>query len=311
MRKFLFSILALVQGTMASHAQTVSDFEALSLSKADTYYVNYTSSMHDVGFTNGDAFFSCFYDTSFGGFWSSGFAYSNMTDSVTSGFTNQYSAKAAKGYGGSAKYAAVTTGGGSIKVHLVGSGIGKAVAGFYVCNSTYAYNSMKNGDAFAKKFGGTSGNDSDWFKLTVVGYHNGAVTANHVDFYLADYRSATKYIIKFSLSSSDTSTFGMNTPAFFCMDNFTVNDANASVSNVSSVPIAKVYPNPAKESLVVELNDNVINELSIMDMSGRVVEKTEVNKDRVIINTSTLKAGVYLLQFTGANKTATMRFVKE
>jgi hypothetical protein len=57
-----------------------------------------------------------------------------------------------------------------------------------------------------------------------------------VDFYLADYRSDEDYIInawtwvdltglgavyglEFSLSSSDNSDYGMNTPAYFAMDN--------------------------------------------------------------------------------------------
>jgi hypothetical protein len=37
--------------------------------------------------------------------------------------------------------------------------------GVYVTNTTYAYNSMRDGDMFAKKFGGPTGNDPDWYKL--------------------------------------------------------------------------------------------------------------------------------------------------
>ena len=36
-------------------------------------------------------------------------------------------------------------------------------------NTTYAYYTMLNGNRFAKKFGGASGADPDWFKLTITG----------------------------------------------------------------------------------------------------------------------------------------------
>src|SRR5580704_4574181 len=104
MRKHLLSLFALLLGAIAVHAQVVSTFDDLSLSKADTFYVNYSNPGQNMGFTDGLAYFSYFYDTSYGD-WSSGFAYSNMTDSVHSGYINEYSAKTAIGYGGSDKYA--------------------------------------------------------------------------------------------------------------------------------------------------------------------------------------------------------------
>jgi hypothetical protein len=329
MRKHLLSLFALVLGTTAGHAQTVSDFETLSLSNADTFYVNYSSPGHDVGFTNGLAYFSCVYDTVYGGIWEDGFAYSDRTDSVTSGYTNQYSAKPAKGYNGSNKYAVASTGGGTIKIHLSGTGIGNTVPGFYITNSTYAYNAMRDGYFNAKKFGGTTGNDPDWFKLTVKAYLAGVESSDSVDFYLADFRSANKYIVKdwqwvnllplgnadslsFTLSSSDTAGgFGMNTPAYFCIDNFTVNDASASVSNVTTASVAKVYPNPAKETLNIELNDNAVRQLSITDISGRTVYTENVSSEKMRLNVAALPAGIYLLHLKSDDKTATVRLVKQ
>lgn len=237
MRRFTLTILALVALT-ATYAQTVADYENLSLSKNDTFYVNYSSSGNDVGFDNGLAHFPCVYNSAWGGFWSSGFAYSNMTDSVTSGFTNSYSAKTAKGYNGSSKY--IVANGTSNYVQIINTGKGGFVNGFYLTNSTYAYNSMRDGDAFAKKFGGTSGNDADWFKLVIHGYNNGTMKQDSIEVYLADFRftdNTKDYILKswkwvnllplgkvdsldFTLSSSDVGSFGMNTPAFFCIDNF-------------------------------------------------------------------------------------------
>jgi len=340
MRKHLLSIFAIVLSTMASHAQTISDFEALSLSKPDTFYVNYSHPGHDVGFTDGLAYFSCVYDTGFGSsYWSSGFAYSNMRDSATSGYLNQYAAKAYTGYGGSNKYAVAYAGFSSVKVHLSGVGIGNSVPGFYVTNSTYAYNSMRDGDAFARKFGDSlgigatyaAGHYPDWFKLTIKGYLGGVLKSNSVDFYLADYRSSTKYIVKdwqwvnllplgnldslvFSLSSSDTGMYGMNTPAYFCIDNFTVNDPS-SVSVIVPAPIAKVYPNPAKGDLTIEtspvLSKGEEMKIDILNISGQKVFESVMKENKIVINTSELSPGIYLLQLRGDNKIATVRFVKQ
>ena len=103
----------------------------------------------------------------------------------------------------------------------------QVVDGFFVNNNSYAVSSMCNGDGFAKKFG-----RSDWFKLTVTGL-NGTEAGNSVDFYLAkdgEYVKDWTYVdlselgeidgVIFSMSSSDTGDWGMNTPAYFAMDAF-------------------------------------------------------------------------------------------
>ncbi|MGL4422920.1 MAG: DUF4465 domain-containing protein, partial [Gemmataceae bacterium] len=112
-----------------------------------------------------------------------------------------------------------------------------------ITNTTYAGLSMRDGDSFSKKFGGISGNDPDFFLLTIVGKSVGGQTLGTIDFYLADYRfsnNSQDYIIQewttvnlstlpeqtrrleFILSSTDNGTFGMNTPAYFAMDNLAI-----------------------------------------------------------------------------------------
>jgi hypothetical protein len=111
------------------------------------------------------------------------------------------------------------------------------VAGMYVTNSSYAYLSMMKGDGFAHAF-----RQGDWFLLTAYGFDQDGRQTSQAEFYLADFRStnaANHYIIKdwrwfdllplgrvasiqFVLSSSDYSAYGMNTPAYFCMDKLTL-----------------------------------------------------------------------------------------
>ena len=327
MRTFTLLFSALVLGT-AVKAQTVATFDDLSLPTTDTYYVNYTAFGTNVGFSDGLAFFPCFYDTSGGYTYWNYFAYSNKTDSVTSGYGNQYSAKTAIGYGGSAKYAVAfcsnpVTYAFTMNLPLTGGAVGEPVNGFYITNSTYAYNSMAPGypaEPPAKKF-----DSSDWFLLTVKGYVGGVLTTDSVNFYLADSGNIIKTwewvnllplghvdSLQFSLNSSDTAGgFGMNTPAYFCMDNFTTDQTDASVKNVQSAYIAKVYPNPAVNTLYVDVTDNSIQLLSVTDMAGNVTSTYSVTGNHNEINTSNLAAGMYMLQLSGNGKTASTKFVKQ
>ena len=103
---------------------------------------------------------------------------------------------------------------------------------------------MRDGDSFAKKFGGASVNDGDFFKITLTGYEdvnlNGSSTGA-LDIFLADYRfsdNSEDYIldswtqfeltdlgsarsIGFSFTTTDNGDFGANTPLFVAMDNLT------------------------------------------------------------------------------------------
>lgn len=223
-------------------AAVVSDFENLALAP-NSYWAGATDpsvplyAPNPGGFNSGLATFSN-QMTDWDGFTSwSGWAYSNMTDSVTPGYENQYSVYTGQAQGGNNFGLAYVTGDAA---RIDFSGMVRA-DGFYLTNTTYAVLSMLNGDSFAKKFGGTNGNDVDWLKLTVTGLNGGAASGS-IDFYLADYRfgdNSLDYIVdtwewldlsplgeidamQFAMSSSDSGLFGMNTPGYFAMDNLTV-----------------------------------------------------------------------------------------
>jgi hypothetical protein len=330
---FLLSALLLITGSL--NAQTVATFDDLVLTHPDTFYVNYTAPGSDVGFNDGLAHFPSVYDTGYGDTTWCYFAYSNRTDSVTSGVENQYSAKTATGFGGSANYAVIScfnpvTYANSVIVNLTGAAINHPVSGFYVTNNTYAYNSMRDGDMFSRKF-----HNGDWFKLNVQGYSGGVLKPDSVTIYLADFLfpdTTMNYILKtwqwvnlgslgnvdslqFSLSSTDNSTFGMNTPAYFCMDNFTTDETAGAgalhIANELPLPVAKIYPNPAGNVLYAEILQNSVQLVSITDLSGRIIASWPVTQTRLELNTPDLAPGTYLLQLSGNGKTAGLRFVKQ
>lgn len=338
MLKKLLVIAALLP--FAATAQTVSTFEGHTLPNNDTAYVNYTMPGHDVGFTDGLAYFPCVYDTGFGAqYWSYGFAYSNKHDSVHSGYTNQYAAKTDTGYGPSNKY--VVSYGTRNDIRLLGTARGHSVKGFYVTNSTYAYNAMRDGAFPGRKFGDTTGTNAhlatqgsypDFFKLTVRGYSGGVLKPDSVDFYLADYRSnnsASDYIVKtweyvnllslghvdslqMSLTSSDNHPlYGMNTPAYYCMDNFTTNETDLAVTKPAQLA-AKVYPNPATDILHIAATAD-LRDAVLMDAAGKtVLAATPDANGHVAMSLSAIPAGVYFLQLRAADgRIATTRIVKQ
>lgn len=159
------------------------------------------------------------------------FGYSNQTSTSFESLNDQFHSAAGGGYDGSENFVVAFPQGGSVSV--LNSVDGAVIRGFYITNSAYAVNSMTNGDGFAKVF-----EKGDWFKLTVTGKRADGTTGT-VDYYLADFRSdnaADHYMLdtwqwidlrslgkvtslSFRLTSSDTGTSGMNTPAYFCMDN--------------------------------------------------------------------------------------------
>lgn len=166
-----------------------------------------------------------------------GFGYSQKADITTSGISNQYSVfDGANGTNKFAIYYAPYLGDAFASFP---TGSEYLVSSVSVCNSTYTALSMKNGDSYSKKFGGTTGNDKDWFKMTAIGYNAAGDSVKSVEFYLADYRfddNSKDYIVNkwttfdltslgkinkmtFRFTSTDNSTWGMNTPAYVCLDN--------------------------------------------------------------------------------------------
>jgi len=210
-------------------AEVLTDFEDLAL-EAESYW---NGSDNSGGFVSGDAWFNNNYSTLYHSW--DGFSYSNITDTTTAGMNGQYNAIASGGQGTSANYAVGYVYDTQPRMVLNEQSI---VSGLYITNNNYAYYSMLNGDAFADKFGGTSGNDADWFLLTISGRDELGEITGEVEFYLADYRFAdneSDYIvdswefvdltglglvksIDFGLTSSDTSSGWMNTPAYFAID---------------------------------------------------------------------------------------------
>ncbi len=188
------------------------------------------------GFRSGGAFFEnryTVYDSA--GLWD-GFAYSNRTDTEIPGIEGQYNAIPGSGQGDSQTYGIAFVGWEKPPTFRLSTP--QELRGLYVTNNNYTYYDLIHGSGLSKPFGGETGNDPDWLKLSITGKDTEKNVTGTVDFYLADFRFADNsqdYIVdswkfvdltslgevatlQFTLDSSDTGDWGMNTPAYFCID---------------------------------------------------------------------------------------------
>ena len=160
-----------------------------------------------------------------------GFAYSNVVNTTNPAFTNQYASYPGGGYQSSTYAVAYDEATVTLPVPTV-------VAGFRIANTTYAALTMRDGDQYG--FTEPLASGTGWFATIATGKLAGATTGT-ATFYLADLRGAsppgilatwawfglaslgTVDRIEFSFDGSDRHpTFGLNTPAYFAMDNLTV-----------------------------------------------------------------------------------------
>ena len=320
MRKFYTLITCVMIGVISLQAQIVKDtttFEDLELQPA-SYWNGSDSS---GSFKSGELIFPNHYNPDWGS-WSH-WAYSNMADDTTAGFMNMYSAITAAGVdtpGSSGKNYGLC----NVPIDFMSSetipvamktvdSSSLSVAGLHITNSTYAALSMEYGDDFAKKFGGESGNDPDWFLLSIWGYSNG-ISSDTIEFYLADYRFGDNdldYIVKswewidlsaigkidslmFNLQSSDVGDYGINTPSYFCIDNIIVEKDVSRVFDIKTELNAGIYPNPATGKFRIGLENHKAASIKIIDLQGKIVYADEyyVSDERIHVD---LPAGIYVI----------------
>jgi len=205
------------------------DFESFNTGEDDYYNGDDLAG----SFTIGNVIFPNNYNPDYSSWL--GFSVSSMKDTETRGLANQYSAIFGSGADGSEKYAVFYTFSSDTLEFI----IPQKVTNISVCNSTYVYYSMLEGDSFAKKFGGESGDDPDFFKLVMKGINEAGNPVFESKVNLADYTfdnsnddyisnawtdidlSQAGYIKKIVMSfeSSDVGSFGINTPQYVCIDN--------------------------------------------------------------------------------------------
>ncbi len=321
--KKIYAMAGFILLNAAVQAQNVIDFESYNL--APESYDNGQNANGYFDF-NGTTLTNTYtVDTVWGDYWS-GFAISNVTDDTTAG--EQYGNYTASGANGSSNFAVFSYDG------VINTNAATVqIDSFKITNNTYAAISMRDGDFFGKQFGspndangnpdGTNG--EDFFRVWVIGESFDGSQRDSVEFYLADYRFANNsqdYIldtwetidltgfgfavaqVEFLLESSDVGMWGMNTPAYFAIDDI-AQSGNVSIKENSLTDVS-VYPNPFNDVLKVKGESGT---LSISDASGRLVYSAD-HYGTSIIDASQFKSGMYLISLVNSNGTFTTRIVK-
>lgn len=315
---------------------TISNFDNLSLT-ANSFW---NGSDQSGGFSINGVYFPNNYNSEWNSW--SGWSYSNMRDVTTPGFENQFSVITGGGmYATDTEsdiyaiaYVPIDWMSGTYELVPVSVEFTDEVIvnGFYVTNSTYAYLSMLNGDGFAKKFGGTDGNDPDYFKLIAWGEDSDENLTDQIEFYLADYRfedNSKDYIVDnwrwvdlqsigavkklwFSLESSDVGDFGMNNPAYFCIDNLSFYPFIENTTNILSISSdinITAYPNPFAS--VVNISTDKTCKIQISDISGKHVYSGTVAANSVCaINLESFSSGVYILNAFNSENITSLKIIK-
>ncbi len=216
----------------ATLADVVINFDGQSTTGNNTYFSSSVDGSHD--WVDGGATFS--HEVSWGGSSWDGMTYSSVNDTTNAGFGNQYAVYGdGMGMGDTGSYAVSFQP--FVQRRIIALPVATTVRGFYANNTTYAALAMLNGEGSARAFTTAS---NDVFTLTIEGFDGGGAGLGTVDFLLADYTGATGSIVDdwtfvdlsslgadvkslgFSLSSTDNGAWGMNTPAYFAMDDLTV-----------------------------------------------------------------------------------------
>ncbi len=306
---YLFLVLGALSGKLV--AQAPVDFEDVVLPSSGVW----NGSDNSGSFRSGGMLFYNSYSSEYGSW--SGFACSDHHDTLTAGYDNQYSSIAGGGYGGSGHFA-VAFDYGHIKIELDDP---STVAGMFLTNSTYAFLTLRDGNAYAKKFGGASGDDPDFFRVVISGIDARGDTSGTVLFYLADFRADDRkedYIVRswewvdltslgevaslrFSLESSDMGPYGMNTPGYFCIDN--INDRQMPVLTHPVATAPQVFPNPFADRIYIT-GGEAPQGISLTDQVGRRwIPTVAWSGDKAEITTPAgLSPGIYHLSFTMKNK---------
>ncbi|WP_146407579.1 DUF4465 domain-containing protein [Allorhodopirellula heiligendammensis] len=309
-------------GLSESDAVFISDFESLGAGLLSGEFENNAGSAD--GFSDGTLQFENSFDQSFGFDVWSGFAISRGTDTHTPGFGNQYSSIAGGGSEGSSTYAVAYA---SAPVTVRRPSNSTPFSSMDVSNTTYAALSMRDGDDFAKKFGGESGNDPDFLLLTVDGLDADGNSIGEVQVYLADYRFndndldyiledwstidissiGTAETLSIQLSSSDNGDFGMNTPGYFALDNVLLEPASPSLPTITITRTG--------DDVATPLEVSVVDDRSELRLPSRVTIPAGVAQisipviwldDNVAEGDRTWQVAVTATGYTGDSQTVTL-----
>lgn len=316
-----------------SYGQTIT-FESLSFGSKNYWKgdsgVAGTTTFQGIQ-TGANATFTNRNDTSSWGDYWSGYAYSKLKDSVSISYAdNDCAAFPAIGHNGSDVYVVAYYNVDVPEYNTIRLQ-GEWLSSMYVANTTIAYRSMQNGDGLAKKFGGASGNDPDYFRIIFKAWKAGTLLPDTIQCYLADFRDSNNsndYILKdwkkvdlfpkffdadslsYTLESSDTNSFGMLTPSYFCIDDLQFAPF-ASVQDQNTLSGVRLFPNPCTDFVMIENKLDQAIRIRITTLNGSVVAQSSLPSfSTTTMNCMQLPSGIYLVSMDDGQRVQQLKLCK-
>ena len=234
--------------------------------------------------------------------------YSNETATSYSGLQDMWRGSVGKGYDNSENYGVVYPSPG--KIDVLNKDNGDIIRGFYVTNTAWAYNAIKNGDGMSDVAGGFQ--KGDYFKLIIKGVKADG-EESQVEYYLADYRSeneADHYAlnswqwvdlkalgevksVSFKMEGTKKNKWGLTTPTYFAFDNFngvrnekegtTISAKNNQTIDISSNFTPDGSNATVKYSIAEILPNTVKAEVSINEATGELTIKGKDNEEFTVV----------------------------
>ena len=117
----------------------------------------------------------------------------------------------------------------------------------------------------------------------------------------------------FTLSSNDDSGYGINVPAYFCIDAFSYYSSAESSSlkeELANEFSVNVFPNPAssKTNICVNGLDNKAT-ITVSDMQGNIILSNQINNETYELNVENYASGVYFIKITSENIVKTQKLI--
>jgi hypothetical protein len=93
-----------------------------------------------------------------------------------------------------------------------------------------------------------------------------------------------------------------------------VNDDTSEETAAKIDSLIKIYPNPVRDVLHLDLVDNKnVDVISVIDIAGHTIKETGTvpGQKNISINTGNLSSGVYLLKIQSGKESTLIKFIKQ
>ncbi|MDR2469430.1 MAG: DUF4465 domain-containing protein [Tannerella sp.] len=195
--------------------------------------------------------------------------------------------------------------------------------GVYLNSHPWPYYSNLYGDPFARALD----QEGDYYKVIISGRNEADEETGKVEYLFAEYKDGKLRQSKewewvdlsplgkinrlmFQLTSTDTGEWGMNTPAYFCMDKLQVKTSGSNGIVLPVVASARAFPNPADDRLII--TGTAIRDVTVHDLSGRTVYRLPADNSpsELIIPVFHWAKGIYMIRITDSTGTSSHKIIK-